>query len=45
MKKKVMTLALMCCLAMSSEAQINAGDSLVQLPTTDLYDTNVMNML
>ena len=44
MKKKVMTLALMYCLAMSSEAQIYAGDSWVQLPTTDLYDTNVMNM-
>ena len=44
MKKKVMTLALMCCLAMGSEAQIYAGDSWVQLPTTDLYDTNVMNM-
>ena len=44
MKKKVMTLALMCSLAMSSEAQIYAGDSWTQLPTTDMYDTNVMNM-
>lgn len=44
MKKKVMTLALMCCLAMGSEAQIYAGDTWAQFPTTDLYDTGVMNM-
>lgn len=44
MKKKVITFALMCCMAMSSEAQIYAGDSWTQLLTMDLYDTNVMNM-
>jgi tetratricopeptide (TPR) repeat protein len=44
MKKKVMTLVLMCCLAMSSEAQIYGGETWATLPTMDLYDTNVMNM-
>ena len=43
MKKKVMTLAMMCCLAMSSEAQIYAGDTWAPLPTKDLYDTGAMN--
>ena len=44
MKKQVMILALMCSLAMGSEAQIYAGDTWATLPTMDLYDTGVMNM-
>lgn len=44
MKKKVMTLALMCCLTMSSKAQVYAYDSYTRLPTMDLYDTGTINM-
>ncbi|MBR4898305.1 MAG: hypothetical protein IKZ48_05920 [Prevotella sp.] len=44
MKKGIMTIALMCLGAMNINAQVYAGDSWIQLPTTDLYDTGVMNM-
>ena len=44
MKKKVMTLALMCLMAMSSKAQVYAGDAWMQMPTMDLYDTGMMNL-
>ena len=44
MKKKVMTLALMCLMAMSGKAQVYAGDAWMQMPTMDLYDTGMMNL-
>ena len=44
MKKKVMTVAMMCLMAMSSKAQIYGYDTAVQMPTIDLYDTGMMNM-
>lgn len=44
MKKKVMTLALMCCLTMSSKAQFYGGEEAVRFPVADLYDTGAMNM-
>ena len=44
MKKKVMTLAMMCLIAMSSKAQIYSYDTAAQIPTMDLYDTGMMNM-
>ena len=44
MKKKVMTLALMCLMAMSGRAQVYAGDAWMQMPTMDLYDTGMMNL-
>ena len=44
MRKKVMILALMCCLAMSCKAQIYPGETGIQYPTRDLYDTRVMDM-
>ena len=44
MKKKVMTVALLCAIEMSCKAQVYAYDSYARLPSVDLYDTNVMNM-
>ncbi len=44
MKKKVMTVAMMCLIAMNGNAQVYAGDAWLQMPTTDLYDTGMMNM-
>lgn len=36
MKKKIMTIALMCQMAASSHAQVYGGDTWVQFPTRDL---------
>ena len=44
MKKKIMTITLMCSVAMGANAQVYADDSWMQLPTADLYDNSVMNM-
>ncbi len=44
MKRIVMTLAMMCLMAMSSKAQIYDYDTAVQMPTMDLYDTGMMIM-
>ena len=39
-----MTLAIMSCLAMNSQAQIYGGDSFIRMPTTSLYNTEIMDM-
>lgn len=44
MKKKFFAVTLMCSLAMNADAQIYGGDRAPQIPTVDLYDTNMMNM-
>ncbi len=44
MKKKIMMMALMCQMAASSHAQVYGGDTWVQFPTRDLYDSQTMNM-
>jgi len=44
MKKKMMTMALMCLMAASGDAQVYGGDTWVQLPTRDLYDSQTMSM-
>lgn len=44
MKKKILMMALMCQMAASSHAQVYGGDSWVQLPTRDLYDSQTMSM-
>ena len=44
MKKNVMTLAIMSCLAMNSQAQIYGGDSFIRMPTASLYNTEIMDM-
>lgn len=44
MNKVVITIVLICSIAVSSKAQIYAGDSWAPLPTRDLYDTGVMSM-
>ena len=44
MKKKILTITIMCTMAMSSKAQIYGYDTAVQMPTMDLYDTGMMNM-
>ena len=44
MKKKIMTIALMCQMAASSNAQVYGGDTWVQFPTRDLYDSQTMSM-
>ena len=42
MKKMVLTM--LCMMALNANAQVYAYDSWAQLPTTDLYDTQTMNM-
>ena len=44
MKKKILTITILCTMAMSSKAQIYGYDTAVQMPTMDLYDTGMMNM-
>ena len=44
MKKKILMMALMCQMAASSNAQVYGGDTWVQLPTRDLYDSQTMSM-
>ena len=39
-----MTMALMCLMAASGNAQVYGGDTWVQLPTRDLYDSQTMSM-
>ena len=43
MKKGIVLLMMMCAVAQNSAAQIYGGDYAVQLPTRDIYDTDVMN--
>ena len=42
MKKMVLTM--LCMMALNANAQVYAYDTWAQLPTTDLYDTQTMNM-
>ena len=42
MKKMVLTM--LCMMALNANAQVYAYDTWTQLPTTDLYDTQTMNM-
>ena len=44
MKRKLLIGIMMCLMTASAKAQIYAGDTWAQFPTTDLYDTGVMNM-
>lgn len=44
MKKKVMTMALTCTMAVGANAQIYAYDRGMQMPTRDLYDKDLMAM-
>ena len=44
MKKKLLTTAMTCLVAISAQAQTYGYDDYVRLPTMDLYDTGVMNM-
>ncbi len=44
MKKKIMFLALMCTMTVGANAQIYSYDRGMQMPTSDLYDTDIMSM-
>ena len=44
MKKKILSVALMCSMAIASNAQIYGYDSWTQLPTRNIYDEGLMNM-
>lgn len=44
MRKKLLTTAMACLVAMSAQAQTYGYDDYVRLPTMDLYDSGVMNM-
>ena len=44
MKKKVLTLALMCLTVLSGKAQFYGYEQAIQLPTMDLYDNATMEM-
>ena len=44
MKKKILMMAVMCLMAASSHAQVYGGDTWVQFPTRDLYDSQTMSM-
>jgi len=44
MKRKVITLALMCMMVLNSKAQFYGGEEAVRFPVADLYDTGMMNM-
>lgn len=42
--KKMIIMAVMCLMAASSFAQVYAGDTWVQYPTRDIYDSQTMSM-
>jgi len=44
MKKKVIIVAVMCALALNSNAQYYGGEEAVRFPVADLYDQGTMNM-
>lgn len=44
MKKKIFAIMLMCAMTMNVDAQVYAGDTWLQMPTMDIYDTNMMDM-
>ena len=43
MKKGLFILMMMCAMALNSPAQIYGGESALQLPVRDIYDTETMN--
>ena len=43
MKKGLFILMMMCARALNSSAQIYGGESALQLPVRDIYDTELMN--
>ena len=44
MRKKILTMSLLCSMAMGANAQIYAYDTWLQMPTKDIYDDGMMNM-
>ena len=44
MRKKILTMSLLCTMAMSVNAQVFAYDTWMQMPTRDIYDDGAMNM-
>lgn len=44
MRKKILTMSLLCTMAMSVNAQVFAYDTWMQMPTKDIYDDGMMNM-
>ena len=44
MRKKILTMSLLCLMAMSANAQIYAYDAWAQMPTKDIYDDGALNM-
>ena len=44
MRKKILTMSLLCSMAMSVNAQVFAYDTWMQMPTRDIYDDGAMNM-
>lgn len=44
MRKKILTMSLLCIMAMSVKAQVFAYDTWMQMPTRDIYDDGAMNM-
>lgn len=44
MRKKILTMSLLCSMAMSVNAQVFAYDTWMQMPTRDIYDDGMMNM-
>ena len=44
MKKRILAITFMCTMTMNVDAQVYAGDTWMQMPTMDLYDTGMMNM-
>ena len=45
MKKKVMIMTLACAMAAGAKAQVYSYDRRMEMPTRDLYDNDMMNML
>lgn len=43
MKKGLFILMMMCAMTLNSSAQIYGGESALQLPVRDIYDTELMN--
>lgn len=44
MKKKMITMVLLCMMTVSAKAQVYAYDSYMPMPVRDLYDPQVMSM-
>ena len=44
MRKKILTMSLLCSMAMGANAQVYAYDTWLQMPTKDIYDDGMMNM-